>query len=235
MSQPCGQLLLYPMNLTHVIVIRHTLVSMWILEWGKDMKLSLDIFLSIRCWSYNLLFPNINWILQLLPCNVHKIRTCLLSSNSLVDLQTMVMTMVTICLFFSINDLYSMTIEHFISEQFVFDPAGNIMGICKRLSGKDDADWFMLTFWMDDECPEFCPVCLLLVYIHVTKIQGGCLFPSELELLNPPSDGVFVAQISYSVLQVCMTLLVEDVLGLSGLSAQVGLLLILKTGYLWHT
>ena len=36
---------------------------------------------------------------QLLPCHVHKIRTCLVSTYSLVDLQTMVMIMVRTCLF----------------------------------------------------------------------------------------------------------------------------------------
>jgi hypothetical protein len=41
----------------------------------------------------------------------------------------MVMIMVAICLFFRFDDLDGMTIEHFIPEQFVFDPAGNVMGI----------------------------------------------------------------------------------------------------------
>ena len=36
---------------------------------------------------------------QLLPCHVFKIRTYLVSTNSLVDLQTIVMIMVGICLF----------------------------------------------------------------------------------------------------------------------------------------
>ena len=118
---------------------------------------------------------------------------------------------------FHFDDLDGMTIEHFIPKQFVFDHARNVMGISIKVFGKADTDWVTLTLWTDDECPEFCPVCLLLVYGHLTKIQGGFLFPSELELLNPPSDGVFVTQISYGVLKVHMTLLVKDVLELSGL------------------
>ena len=138
-----------------------------------------------------------------------------MSSNSLVELQTMVMITVAICLFFCFDDLDGMTIECFIPEQFVFDPAGNVMGICMKVFGKADTELITLTLWTDDECPEFCPVCLLLVYIHLNKIQGGFLFPSKMELLNPPSDGVFVTQSSYGVLQDHMTLLVKDVLGLS--------------------
>ena len=109
----------------------------------------------------------------------------------------MVMIMVAICLFLRFNDLDSMAVEHFIPEQFVFDPAGNVMGICLKVFGKADTDWVTLTLWTDDECPEFCPVRLLLVYIHFSKIQGGFLFPSEVELLNPPSDGMFVKMISF--------------------------------------
>ena len=144
----------------------------------------------------------------------------------------MVMILVAICLFFCFNDLDGMTIEHFIPEQFVSDPAGNVMGICIKVFGKTNTDWVTLTLWTDDECPEFCPVCLLLFYSHLTKTQGGFLFPSELELLNPPSDGVFVTQISYGDLCDCMPLLVKDVLGLSGVPAKVGLHLLGKTGYL---
>ena len=116
---------------------------------------------------------------------------------------------------FHFDDLDGMTIEHFIPKQFVFDHARNVMGISIKVFGKADTDWVTLTLWTDDECPEFCPVRLLLVYGHLTKIQGGFLFPSELELLNPPLNGVFVTQISYGVLQDHMTLLAKDVLGLS--------------------
>ena len=58
------------------------------------------------------------------------------------------------------------------------------------------------------------------------KCNVAFLFPSELELLNLPPDGVFVTQIFYGVLQDHMTLLVKDVLRLSGISAKVGLYLL---------
>ena len=109
----------------------------------------------------------------------------------------MVMIMVAICLFLRFNDLNCMAVEHFIPKQIVFDPAGNVMGICLKVFGKADTDWVTLTLWTDDECPKFSPILLLLVYIHLTKIQGGFLSPSEGELLNPPSDGMFVKMISF--------------------------------------
>ena len=70
---------------------------------------------------------------QLLPCHVRKIRTCLVSTYLLVYLQTVIMIMVGICLFFCFNDLDSLTAKYFIPQQFVFDPAGNIMGMCLKV------------------------------------------------------------------------------------------------------
>ena len=70
--------------------------------------------------------------------------------------------------------------------------------------------------WTDDECPEFCLVCLLLVYIYVSKIKGGFLFPSEVELNTLPNDVIFVLQVSYGVMREHVASLVKDVLGLSG-------------------
>ena len=75
---------------------------------------------------------------QLLPCHVCKIRKYLVSTNSLVDLQAMVIIMVGICLFFYFDDFDSLTAKYFIPEQFGFDPAGNIMGMCMNVFGKSD-------------------------------------------------------------------------------------------------
>jgi hypothetical protein len=135
----------------------------------------------------------------------------------------MVMIMVGVCLFFRFDDLDGLTAKYFIPEQFVFDSAGNLMGMCLKVFGKSDKDWVTLMLWRDDECPELCPVCLILVYIDVSKIKGGFLFPTKAELNNPPSDGIFVAQVSYGVMREHVASLVKDILGLSEESFKVGL------------
>ena len=63
----------------------------------------------------------------------------------------MVIIMVSICLFLQFNNLDSMAIEHFLPNQFVFGPAGNVMGICLKVFGKADTDWVTLTLWTDDK------------------------------------------------------------------------------------
>ena len=107
------------------------------------------------------------------------------------------------------------------------------MGMCLKVFGKSDKDWVTLMLWADDECPEFCPVCLLLVYLYVSKIKGGFLFTSKVELNTPPSDVIFVLQVSYGVMREHVASLVKDVLGLSGESFKVGLHLLRKTAYLF--
>ena len=81
---------------------------------------------------------------QLPPCHVNKIRACLVSTNFPFNLQTMLMMIVGICLFFCFDDLNGLAVKHFIPEHFVFDPAGNIMCMCLRVFGKVDEDWITL-------------------------------------------------------------------------------------------
>ena len=62
-----------------------------------------------------------------------------------------------------------------------------------------------------------------LVYIYVSKIKGGFLFPSKVELNNPSTDVIFVTQVSYGVMRECVASLVKGVMGLSGEAFKVGL------------
>ena len=39
-----------------------------------------------------------------------------------------------------------------------------------------------LVAWSDDEYPDLCPVCALLVYIHIAGIRDGFLFLHPVEL-----------------------------------------------------
>ena len=65
--------------------------------------------------------------------------------------------------FFHFDNLDSLTAGYFILEQFVFYPAGSSMEMSMKAFCKSDKDWVTLMLWIDDKCPEFCPVCLLLV------------------------------------------------------------------------
>ena len=98
------------------------------------------------------------------------------------------------------------------------------MSICLKVCGKADTDWVTPMFCTDDKCSKFYSHCLLFVCIQFTMIQGDFLFPSELNLLSLHSGNVFVMKVyNCGVIQDCLTLLVTKAVGLSGLSAKVGL------------
>ena len=119
---------------------------------------------------------------QMLPCYGWQICDRLLSSNSMIDLQTFVIVMVSICLFLQFDHFVDIELSHFEQKLFVFDSYGNIQALCMRVYGKSDAGWTHLFLWTDEECPEFCPGSILLCYVHCAGIKGGFLFPSKEEL-----------------------------------------------------
>ena len=169
---------------------------------------------------------------QLLPMLVRSLRTHLLSSNSLVDLQTMTTLMISICLFLRFDDIEGLMISAFQPEHFVFDGFGHIRALCLKVCGKTDNQITSLLLWRDDTCPEFCPVRLLLVYLHISGIKSGTLFPSEEELIAAPASGVYSTSVTYDVLNKRMTHLVRNVLGLPE-SFKVGLHMSRRTAYLF--
>ena len=151
---------------------------------------------------------------QLLPCYVWQIRDRLLSSNSMIDLQTFVIIMVSICLFLQFDDFLDIELSHFEQKLFVFDSCGNIKALCLRTYGKSDAGWTHLFLRTDEECQEIYPVSILLCFVHCAGIKGGFIFPSEQELKSPPDNGIFVTQLSYSVVMSRMNKIAKQVLGL---------------------
>jgi hypothetical protein len=65
------------------------------------------------------------------------------------------------------------------------------------VQGKYDPEPVHLYLWVDEECPEFCLVRHLLVYVYLAGIKAGFLFPMEKELMAmPPADGTFTTGLS---------------------------------------
>ena len=83
----------------------------------------------------------------------------------------------------------------------------------------------------NDETPDFCTIRHLLPYIFVAGIKGGYIFPTEAELLNPPSDGIFRTFISYDTFAARIKHLTDNVLKLENL--KITPQTIRKTGYLF--
>ena len=84
----------------------------------------------------------------------------------MIDLQTFVFVMVSICLFSQFDDFVDIELSHFEQKLFVFDSYGNIQALCIRVYGKSDAGWTHLFLWNDEECPEF----VLFLYCYALRI-----------------------------------------------------------------
>lgn len=65
--------------------------------------------------------------------------------------------------------LNGLAVDYLVPGQIVLDHAGNIMSMCLKVFGKANKDCITLILCMDNECPELCPVCLLMGYIYALK------------------------------------------------------------------
>jgi hypothetical protein len=87
--------------------------------------------------------------------------------------------------------------EHFRRSLHVVNPTG-ILGIGLRVKGKCDLQEVFLYLWANDTYPELCPVRHLLLYVFLTGIKGGLLFPNLRLPIGP--NGVSNHKLSYETI-----------------------------------
>ena len=121
---------------------------------------------------------------QLLPSDERLLRNHLLSSRTLVSLQTWVIMIIAIRLFLRHDEFHSIRFERFLAEFFVITD-NRVESLALQVS---DEIWRKLKLYADHVYPELCPVRPLLVYTHLIGIKGGFLFPKASELAKPPAD-----------------------------------------------
>ena len=124
------------------------------------------------------------------PSEVRLFRRHLLSTSSLKNLQTYVMMLLGIRLFLRFDEFSKITVDSF-DTGLHSSPNGKLNALCISICGKSDKVVHKFLIFASDDCPEFCPLRHLLLYVYLTKMKGGYLFPNEKELNNPPADGIF--------------------------------------------
>jgi len=118
---------------------------------------------------------------QLLPKEMRAIRKMLLSTNKKEDLQCWVMILLSVKMYLRAEEVCSIRLEHFLKEWFVLDETSEkVKALAVKVKGKTDDDWLRFFIYRSDDCPEFCAMRHLLVYLHSCEITGdhGWLFPS---------------------------------------------------------
>lgn len=168
---------------------------------------------------------------QLLPSDVRLLRTHLLSTKCIVNLQMWVIIIVSIKLFLRHDEFHDIEMAHFLPELFHI-LEDRIESLVLKVFGKSDKRWIKLALFSDNEYPDLCPIRPLLVYMHLIGIKDGYLFPSEAELLDPPSDGVYKTFINYATFMSHLQTICDKVLPARE-DLKIGCQTFRKTGYLF--
>jgi integrase len=118
--------------------------------------------------------------IQLLPSEVRRIRTALLAENSIEGLQYWTMVLMGIKLFLRISELISIKVEDFDPELMMLESTScYVSALAVRIKGKG-GDYNWLSMYVDDDFPDLCPIRALLLYISLSGITKGYIFPSVL-------------------------------------------------------
>jgi hypothetical protein len=138
-----------------------------------------------------------NGACTLLPSHVRGIRRELLKTNELANLQLYTIMIVSIRCFLRFDDFNTLKVESMQEGLHVVTSEG-IKALCVLVQGKCDPRPVYLYLWCDEENPEFCPVRHLLLYLYITGISDGHLFP---DLKKPFGPGVASTPLKYQKVQ----------------------------------
>ena len=132
----------------------------------------------------------------IMPADVSQLHQHLSSSGNLKDLQTLVMLLCGIDIFLRHDELGQVKYEDFLQECHTITAEG-IRSLAVRIQGKCDDQYEHFSHYMKDTHFQFCAVRHLLIYVYALGIKGGHMFPTEAELNNPPSDGIYTTCMTY--------------------------------------
>ena len=121
--------------------------------------------IMVRDWS-------VSGNIQLLPGDVRRLQHHLCNASTLYNLQIYTMIIIGIKCFLRASELIKLKIANFEPEYFIIRE-GCIETLCLQIRGKSDKNPVRLQLFKDNECPEFCPVRHLLVYLACSGISSG--------------------------------------------------------------
>jgi hypothetical protein len=137
---------------------------------------------------------------QLLPSDFRLLRSRLLSTSNILDLQMWVIIICATKLGLRHDEFHELSSDRFLPEYFEISES-RIDALAVKVYGKCDTDWVMLKLHADHVYPDLCPVRPLLIYMHLLGIKGGFLFPTadEIKTPPPPVDGIYTTKVEYKL------------------------------------
>ena len=146
----------------------------------------------------------------LTPMELISMHTRLTASNRLADYQHWVMTLVACKLFLREEELADLKFEDPESKNCInwdvtlgkCHQTTGLDGIAFNIQGKSDENPVTLMLWADDSLPLLCPIRHLMIYLHLTGIRCGYIFPHPKEFDEiAENDGVAETKIPYGLYQ----------------------------------
>ena len=111
------------------------------------------------------------------PGEIRSIRSYLISNNSLSNTMLWTMLLFGITQGLRIDEIITMTVEQFLFELFAIKET-HIQNLYHTVNGKTDGGNQDLVVWDDSYCPDMSSLRMVLLWVRVSGIKSGYLFPS---------------------------------------------------------
>lgn len=135
-----------------------------------------------------------------------------------------------------ISEVLNKTIENFETDLQNLSST-NVIALVDSVLGKTDQEKVFLMLWDDEDCPEFSPTRAIFLWLKVSGIKSGYLFPSRQALLannSAPTEPLSYDGFLYELKSLYVNVLQRP----TNLTSIVGTHVLRKTGYLiavWGT
>jgi hypothetical protein len=117
-----------------------------------------------------------------LPGELQDIRNHLLLFNDKPNLMVWVIIIMGIKLFLRVDKVLELMYEQFLKDYFNIKQNNSIEALLAEIQGKCNKVKKHFAVWDGKECPEFSPVMAILIWLAVSGIRCGKLFPCAMQL-----------------------------------------------------
>jgi hypothetical protein len=138
-------------------------------------------------------------------------------------------------LFQRVDEVLSMKYEDFLEDYFVVKEH-DIESLCAKIKGKTDVTSKHFAIWDDKECPEFSGARTILVWLCLSGIKGGYIFPSLAQLdekVEVPTECYCYKSFLEDIKSLCVNVLNKDMQSQSMRNVILGTHMLKKTAMLF--
>ena len=161
------------------------------------------------------------------------IRDYLLSNNSMSSLMVWTIMILGIKLFGRVEEVLEMKVEDLPTGLFVVTDE-DVEALVAELQGKCDGSVQNMVMWDDKDCTDFSPVRALLIWLAMSGIKRGYIFPSLDQLYaksTNPTDHYGYQQMLNMMKHLVSTVLDKDLTSADMINLIFGTHMLRKTGY----